>query len=62
DPQPEDLAAYAEAAIDPHKTPIIDQALLGHEYYVLLDTVVSKETDGYVIRNQATQNIQNTWH
>lgn len=62
DPQPEDLEAYSKAAIDPHKTPIIDQSLLGHEYYVLLDAVVSKETDGYVIRNQATQNIQNTWH
>lgn len=61
DPQPEDLAAYSEAAIEPHKTPLIDQDLLGHEYSILLDTVVSKELNDYTIYNEATQNIQNTW-
>jgi len=62
DPQPEDLAVYSTAPIDPHTTPIIDQSLLGKDYYVTLATTVVKELDGYVIENQATQNIQNTWH
>lgn len=62
EPQPEDLEAYSTAAIIPHETPIIDQDLLGKDYYVTLMTTVTKELDGYVIENQATQNIQNTWH
>lgn len=59
DPQPTDLKAYDEAPIDPLTTPIIDQALLGSKYWILLDTTVSKVTDGYVIKNQAVQNIEN---
>ena len=62
DPQPEDLAAYSIADIVNGTTPIIDQALMGSEYYITFQAKVSKETDGYVIENQATQNIENTWH
>ncbi len=61
DPQPEDLKAYNEAAIDPLVTPIIDQALLGSKYWITMDTTVRKVTDGYVIKNQAVQNIENTY-
>lgn len=60
DPQPEDLKAYDEAPIVPHVTPIIDQSLLGNQYWITLDTKVKKTTDGYVIKNQAVQNIENT--
>lgn len=60
DPQPADLAAYDAAAIVPHTTPVIDQALLGRKYWVTLDTVVSQEVSGYTITNQARENIQNT--
>jgi len=60
DPQPEDLSVYNAATIDPANDPVIDQALLGHKYWITMDTVVTKETDGYVIENQATQNIENS--
>ncbi|MCB5280314.1 Aggregation substance [Arthrobacter sp. ES1] len=60
DPQPADLAAYDSALIVPHTTPIIDQALLGQQYWITLDTVVVKEVSGYTITNQARENIQNT--
>lgn len=60
DPQPADLAAYDAALIVPHTTPIIDQALLGQQYWITMDTVVSKEVSGYTITNQARENIQNT--
>lgn len=60
DPQPTDLDAYDRAPIVPHATPIIDQDLLGEEYWVTLSTVVTKEIDGHVIENQARQNIQNS--
>ncbi|OAZ41441.1 hypothetical protein A9Z40_01830 [Microbacterium arborescens] len=59
EPQPADLAVYDQAPIDPHTTPIIDQSLMGHQYWIVLDTKVKKQTDGHVIRNQAVQNIQN---
>lgn len=62
DPQPEDLDEFDKRPIRPTKDPIIDQDLLGKKYSVLLDAVVKKEVDGYVIENQATQNIQNTYH
>ncbi|MFF2277937.1 LPXTG cell wall anchor domain-containing protein [Agromyces sp. NPDC058126] len=61
DPQPENLKAYNEATIDPLTTPIIDQALLGSKYWITMDTTVKKVTDGYVIKNQAVQNIENTY-
>jgi adhesin isopeptide-forming family sspB-C2 type protein len=60
DPQPADLAAYDSAPIVPHTTPIIDQSLLGQQYWITLDTVVSNEVSGYTITNQARENIQNT--
>jgi adhesin isopeptide-forming family sspB-C2 type protein/fimbrial isopeptide formation D2 family protein len=60
DPQPADLAAYDSALIVPHTTPIIDQSLLGQQYWITLDTVVSQEVSGYTITNQARENIQNT--
>ena len=60
DPQPTDLKAYADSKIDALKTPVIDQNLMGHQYWITLDTTVKKETDGYVIKNQAVQNIENT--
>ncbi|ROR76079.1 adhesin isopeptide-forming domain-containing protein, sspB-C2 type [Plantibacter flavus] len=61
DPQPADLAAYDQAPILPLEHPIIDQSLLGKQYWITLPTVVTKEQDGYVIENQARQNIQNTY-
>lgn len=60
DPQPEDLAAYDAADIVQGRTPIIDQSLLGEDYYVIADTKVVKEKDGYTIRNQARENLENT--
>lgn len=60
DPQPADLAAYDSAAIVPHTTPIIDQTLLGQQYWITLDTVVTKEVSDHTITNQARQNLQNT--
>lgn len=60
DPQPEDLAAYDQASIRPLEDPIIDQGLLGKQYWITMPSKVIKETDGYVIENQAVQNIQNT--
>lgn len=62
DPQPTDLAAYDQAPIIPHETPIIDQDLLGKQYWITLETTVTKEVKDYVIKNQARQNIQNTHH
>jgi adhesin isopeptide-forming family sspB-C2 type protein len=59
DPQAADLAAHDVADIRPLEDPIIDQALLGKNYWVTLRTTVTKEQDGYVIENQARQNIQN---
>lgn len=59
DPQPEDLAAFDAAPIRPLEDPIIDQALLGQLYNVNLRATVVKERDGYVIENQARQNVQN---
>jgi adhesin isopeptide-forming family sspB-C2 type protein/fimbrial isopeptide formation D2 family protein len=60
DPQPANLKEYDAAPIDPLKDPIIDQALMGHKYWVTIPTKVIKTTDGYVIENQARQNLQNT--
>lgn len=57
--QPEDLAAYADADISPLTDPIIDQTLLGHQYYVTLEATVLAQTEGYVITNQAVENVEN---
>lgn len=59
DPQPADLADYAVSPINPLTTPIINQDLLGHEYYIYLRTTVEKEKNGYVIENVAEQNFEN---
>lgn len=61
DPQPVDLAAYADSAYDPLKDPAIDQSLLGQKYTVVLSYKVMKVTDGYVVRNTATQ-VENDQH
>ena len=55
DPQPADLKQYSEKKIDPLKDPSIDQSLLGQEYTVVLPMTVTKVTDGYVVKNTATQ-------
>lgn len=56
DPQPEDLKAYSESdEHDPLTQPSIDQTLLGHTYTVTMPMTVIKVTDGYVVRNKATQ-------
>lgn len=57
--QPESLKEYADAAIDPINDPVIDQNLLGKQYWVYLPTTVSKVTDGYVIENTTIQNMEN---
>lgn len=59
DPQPEDLFAYDQADIVSGESAIIDQELLGKKYYITFQATVKKETDGYVIENQAVQNIEN---
>jgi len=59
DPQPSDLAAYDQATIHPLTDANIDQSLMGHKYWITMQTTVLQETDGYVIKNQAIQNTQN---
>lgn len=58
--QPTDLKAYAEASIDPETGTIIDQSLLGRDYWITLKATVTQETDGYVIENQAEQLFDNS--
>ena len=56
DPQPEDLKAYNESdEHDPLTQPAIDQTLLGHTYTVTMPMTVIKVTDGYTVKNKATQ-------
>lgn len=56
DPQPEDLKAYSESdEHDPLTQPAIDQTLLGHTYTVTMPMTVIKVTDGYTVKNKATQ-------
>ena len=56
DPQPEDLKAYSESdKHDPLTQPAIDQNLLGHTYTVTMPMTVIKVTDGYTVKNKATQ-------
>ena len=58
DPQPADLAAYAAAkGHDPLREPAIDQGLLGRSYDLVLPYKVIKVKDGYVVKNKATQII-----
>ena len=55
DPQPSDLKAYSERTLDPLSDPSIDQSLLGQQYQIILPYTVIKVTDGYVVKNTATQ-------
>lgn len=56
DPQPEDLKTYSESdEHDPLTQPAIDQTLLGHTYTVTMPMTVTKVTDGYTVKNKATQ-------
>ena len=56
DPQPEDLKTYSESdEHDPLTRPAIDQTLLGHTYTVTMPMTVIKVTDGYTVKNKATQ-------
>ena len=55
DPQPTDLKEYSERKLDPLHDAYIDQTLLGQKYQVVLPMTVSKVTNGYVVKNQATQ-------
>ena len=56
DPQPTDLKAYSESdEHNPLTQPSIDQTLLGHTYTATMPMTVIKVTDGYVVRNKATQ-------
>jgi adhesin isopeptide-forming family sspB-C2 type protein/fimbrial isopeptide formation D2 family protein len=58
DPQPADLKKYAESdKHDPLKDPAIDQGLLGRTYDIDLPFTVIKISDGKVIKNTATQII-----
>ena len=57
DPQPADLAAYAARSHNPLLDPAIDQGLLGRAYDLVLPYKVIKVKDGYTVRNQATQVI-----
>jgi adhesin isopeptide-forming family sspB-C2 type protein/fimbrial isopeptide formation D2 family protein/LPXTG-motif cell wall-anchored protein len=61
DPQPADLKAYSLAKLDALKSPAIDQKVLGQSYQVVLPMKVIKVTDGYTVRNTATQ-ITNDEH
>lgn len=54
--QPKDLSAYAKNDKHDVKTePAIDQTLLGQAYTAIMPYKVTKVTDGYVVKNIATQ-------
>ena len=54
--QPDGLKAYADNdKHDPNSEPAIDQSLLGQKYTVIMPYRVAKVTDGYVVKNVATQ-------
>ncbi|WP_156812196.1 LPXTG cell wall anchor domain-containing protein [Alloscardovia criceti] len=55
DPQPTDLKTYSEMALDPKTQPSIDQNVLGQTYTIVLPMKVAKVTDGYTVKNTATQ-------
>ena len=62
DPQPADLVAYAAArGHSPLREPAIDQGLLGRTYDLILPYTVIRAEPGHVVRNQATQ-IVNDLH
>lgn len=56
DPQPENLAEYADRDVsDRFTNPGIDQSLLGHTFELRVPVKVIKVTDGYVVPNTAIQ-------
>lgn len=60
DPQPADLAAYAAVrGHNPLLEPSIDQGLLGRTYDLVLPYTVIRAGTGHVVRNQATQIVNN---
>lgn len=61
DPQPRNLKEYAEKKThDPLKEPAIDQSMLGTSYEVSLPMTVIKVTDGHIVKNKATQVVNDT--
>ena len=60
DPQPADLAAYAAVrGHNPLLEPSIDRGLLGRTYDLVLPYTVIRAETGHVVRNQATQIVNN---
>lgn len=55
DPQPTSLKEYSERQLDKLNAPYIDQTLLGQDYTIVLPVKVRKVTDGYDVKNTATQ-------
>lgn len=54
------LEEFWNKSIDPLNDPIIDQSLMGSIYRIVMTTKVKmKDTEGYVIKNQAWQNTEN---
>lgn len=60
DPQPKNLKEYADMKLDPLKSAAINQDLLGQTYQVVLPMTVTKVTDGYTVKNTATQIVNDT--
>lgn len=60
EPQPANLAEYAVAPIIFNQTPLIDQDLLGQDYWVLIEATVQKYEEGYTIYNSAEQIYENS--
>lgn len=59
DPQPENLAEYAATVIDPVRSPIIDQNLLGRDFWVMMNATITDAPKGSVMKNQAHQLFEN---
>ena len=55
DPQPADLAAYADRELMPYADPGIDQSLLGSDYQLVLPMTVTDTGEGTKVENKATQ-------
>lgn len=58
-PQPTDLKEYSKKELSPKTDPSIDQNVLGQNYTIVLPMKVAKVTDGYVVKNTATQITNN---
>lgn len=55
DPQPADLAEYAERELEPTMDPGIDQSMLGSNYQLVMGMTVTSIGDGERVENTATQ-------